>query len=45
MSSQQAGPRELDAVIIGAGFSGLYALYRLRDVLGLQARIYGPDIS
>jgi len=39
MSSQQAGPRELDAVIIGAGFSGLYALYRLRDVLGLDVRI------
>ena len=39
MSSQQAGPHELDAVIIGAGFSGLYALYRLRDILGLDVRI------
>jgi cation diffusion facilitator CzcD-associated flavoprotein CzcO len=31
---------ELDAVIIGAGFAGLYALHRLRDVLGLEARVY-----
>ncbi len=41
MSSQQAGPHELDAVIIGAGFSGLYALYRLRDVLGLKGTKIG----
>ena len=44
-SSQQpdstAGPvPELDAVIVGAGFSGLYMLYRARDVLGLRARVY-----
>ncbi len=32
--------RELDAVIVGAGFSGLYMLYRLRDALGLEARVY-----
>ncbi len=31
---------ELDAVIVGAGFAGLYALHRLRDVLGLEARVY-----
>lgn len=30
----------LDAVVIGAGFSGLYALYRLRDVQGLNVRVY-----
>ena len=40
MSSQQASPRELDAVIIGAGFSGLYTLYRLREDLGLEVRVY-----
>ncbi|MAG33755.1 MAG: cyclohexanone monooxygenase [Deltaproteobacteria bacterium] len=40
MSSQKSGPRELDALIVGAGFSGLYTLYRLRDVLGLTARVY-----
>ncbi len=31
---------DLDAVIVGAGFAGLYMLYRMRDVLGLNARIY-----
>lgn len=30
---------ELDAVIIGAGFSGLYQLHCLRDRLGLRARV------
>ena len=30
---------EFDAVIIGAGFSGLYMLHRLRD-LGLRCRLY-----
>ncbi len=48
MSSPKTGPREagsgpireLDAVIVGAGFSGLYMLHRVRDVLGLEARLY-----
>jgi cation diffusion facilitator CzcD-associated flavoprotein CzcO len=31
---------ELDVVIIGAGFSGLYMLHRLRDQLQLNARLY-----
>ena len=31
---------ELDAVVVGAGFSGLYMLHRLRDVLGLSVRAY-----
>src|SRR5437588_4911046 len=30
---------ELDAVIVGAGFAGLYMLHRLRG-LGLSARVY-----
>ncbi len=30
---------EVDAVIIGAGFSGLYMLRKLRDELGLSARV------
>ncbi len=34
--SESASTPELDAVIIGAGFSGLYMLYRMRDVLGLS---------
>ena len=32
------GPVELDALVIGAGFAGLYQLYRLRDRLGLTVR-------
>jgi cation diffusion facilitator CzcD-associated flavoprotein CzcO len=31
---------DLDAVVIGAGFSGLYMLHRLRDMLGMSARVY-----
>ena len=31
---------KLDAVIIGAGFSGLYSLHRLRDDLGLKVRAF-----
>ena len=30
---------DVDALIIGAGFSGLYMLHRLRDHLGLSARV------
>lgn len=32
-------PQEIDAAVIGAGFAGLYMLYRLR-ALGFSARIY-----
>ena len=32
-------PRELDALIVGAGFAGLYQLHRLRDGLGLSALV------
>ena len=31
--------QDFDAVIIGAGFAGLYMLHKLRDGLGLSARI------
>jgi cation diffusion facilitator CzcD-associated flavoprotein CzcO len=31
---------DFDAVIVGAGFAGLYMLYRARDVLGLSVRAY-----
>ena len=30
---------QLDAVVVGAGFAGLYLLHRLRG-MGLSARIY-----
>ena len=35
----QSAVQTLDAVIIGAGFAGLYALYRLRE-MGLSVRTY-----
>jgi cation diffusion facilitator CzcD-associated flavoprotein CzcO len=31
---------EFDAIIIGAGVSGLYQLYKLRE-LGLRVRVFG----
>lgn len=29
-----------DAIVVGAGFAGLYALHKLRDVLGLNVRVF-----
>lgn len=40
--SAKSGPKQLshfDAVIVGAGFAGLYMLHRLRE-LGLSARVF-----
>ncbi|MHA7666938.1 flavin-containing monooxygenase [Mycolicibacterium sp. HS_4_1] len=31
---------DYDAVVIGAGFSGMYMLHRLRDQMGLSARVF-----
>src|ERR1041384_7899208 len=36
--------REFDVVVVGAGFAGLYMLYRLRE-LGLSARVYEAGSS
>ena len=36
-SAVNAAARQFDAIIIGAGFSGLYQLHKLRDDLGLNA--------
>ncbi|PXY30808.1 flavin-containing monooxygenase [Prauserella flavalba] len=46
MSSSSTVPTELDAVVVGAGFSGLYMLYRLRE-LGMSARVFeaGDDVG
>ena len=38
-SSNELAARAYDAIIIGAGFSGLYQLHKLRDELGLNARL------
>jgi cyclohexanone monooxygenase len=39
MSKQQSAPSTVDAVIVGAGFSGLYLLHRLRG-LGFSTRVF-----
>jgi cation diffusion facilitator CzcD-associated flavoprotein CzcO len=39
-NSHTSEPREVDAVIIGAGFSALYALYKLRDTMGMDVQLY-----
>ena len=31
--------QEVDAVVVGAGFAGLYALYKLREELGLKVQV------
>ncbi len=36
---QSGQPAELDAIVVGAGFAGLYALYRFRQ-LGITARVF-----
>jgi cyclohexanone monooxygenase len=41
MTNAQVDQRdEFDAVVVGAGFSGLYMLHRLRDTLGLSTRVF-----
>jgi cation diffusion facilitator CzcD-associated flavoprotein CzcO len=34
-----ASPRAYDAIVIGAGFAGMYQLLQLRDTLGLSVRV------
>ncbi|MXR52858.1 NAD(P)-binding domain-containing protein [Halovenus sp. WSH3] len=44
--SNDAGGTDVDAVVVGAGFSGLYMSHRLRE-LGLSVRVYekAPDVG
>ena len=37
--------RSVDVVVIGAGFAGLYALYRFRDVLGLDVQVFETEVQ
>lgn len=37
--SKTSNPKNVDAVVIGAGFAGLYALYKLRVELGLKVQV------
>ena len=38
-AATEASCRKYDAIIVGAGFSGLYQLHKLRDELGLNVRV------
>ena len=38
--SNSLSQTDFDAIIIGAGFAGLYALHKLRDQLGLRTRVF-----
>jgi cyclohexanone monooxygenase len=40
LATRDPGAREVDAVVIGAGFAGLYMNYRLRDQMGLDVQVY-----
>ena len=42
MTSTPSTPstQDLDAVVIGSGFAGLYMNYRLRDQLGMSVQVY-----
>ncbi|MBM4382556.1 MAG: NAD(P)/FAD-dependent oxidoreductase [Deltaproteobacteria bacterium] len=48
MSSTSAAPRDagarFDVIVVGAGFAGMYLLYRLRQ-MGLTARVYEAGTS
>ena len=39
MNKPASVPEQFDAVVVGAGFSGLYMLYRLRQ-LGLSVKVF-----
>ena len=40
VDQEQGEIRQLAAVVIGAGFAGLCALYKLRDVMGMDVQVY-----
>ena len=39
-ASDRPRTTDVDAVVIGAGFSGLYMLHKLRNKMGLTARVF-----
>ncbi len=47
LAAHSATTTDHDVVIIGAGFAGLYAIHRLRDVLGLRVQAFeaGNDVG
>ncbi len=46
MSNVQQAPKQVDAVVVGAGFAGMYALYKLREQgLNVQAFEAGTSVG
>jgi cation diffusion facilitator CzcD-associated flavoprotein CzcO len=44
-TSPKTPPKELDALIVGAGFSGCYLLHKLREELNLNVKIFEAGSS
>ena len=46
-NNSASGAARYDALVIGAGVGGLYALYRLRDTLGMRVKVLeaGDDVG
>ena len=44
MNQPGTAPQELDVVVVGAGFSGLYLLHRLRE-LGFSVKVLDSEIG
>jgi len=40
MKDTQPNTRHLDAIIVGAGLSGMYQLLSLRDKLGMKVKVF-----
>ena len=38
--AESAAAEIYDAIIVGAGFAGMYMLHRLRDDMGLSAHVF-----
>lgn len=47
MTTTVAGRADVDVVVVGAGFAGLYALHKFRDKLGMSVRVFeaGADVG
>jgi cyclohexanone monooxygenase len=47
MNNKTKGNDDFDAVVVGAGYGGLYAVHKLRNELGLNVRAYdnGSDVG
>lgn len=42
LMTDRTSPADLDVIVIGAGFAGIYGIHRLRDQMGLTVRVFDP---